>query len=511
MPQLNIREIAEVMGGDIQGPSSGVTFSHYQFDTRAITDAHTLFFALKSETNDGHDYLAGLQANPPAGGIGAVVSREFDASGMTIPLIRVDDPLKGAQALAAHVRQKYRHIKYIGVTGSAGKTTTKEFIYQLLSHKYRAYRSHKNWNNWIGVPFCLLNMSGDDDVAVFELAMSYPGIGEIDLLAGILRPDVAVLLNAFPVHLEFLKTVENVATAKAEILNYLAADDVAFINGDLPHVREKTEQKAGRKIYLGKGQTTGGSGKETDLHLDARLKSLTRRGDGTEMTVDCFGVEAVFETAFINGIHNENLFVAIMAAQHLGMKHVEIQAALQHIEPLAGRGQIRREGEFTIIDETYNSNPEALKTAMSWIDKEWSGQEPATAKIAVVGDMLELGENETDFHFEVGQYFARLNFSHLITVGKRAGAIGKGALEKGFDPAKINSFQEAAAAGAFLKTIAQPGSVILFKASRGIGLEKAVEGFLKKDLNEDLYNDLKKDLQKDLQKDVKKEELFKDA
>ena len=459
MPELTINEIADAVNGEIMNlETSGESprFVHYDFDTRSIESEHSLFFALKSESRDGHEFIGGLNGRK---GVAAVVSKEFDPSGITIPLIRVEDTLIAAQRLAAHVRNTYRHIKYVGITGSAGKTTTKEFVYHLLSHKHKAYRSFKNWNNWIGMPFSILNMKGDEEVAVFELAMSYPGIGEIDLLAEILRPDVAVLLNAFPVHLEFLKNLDNVARAKAEILNYLAADDIAFINGDLEHVLKRTRSKKGRKVYFGREKTN-----------DIVLKKIVRREHGTTLVADFFGLEARFDTPIIHRVHLENLFISILVAQHLGMKHVEIRDALLNIKPLSGRGDIRRHGSFTIIDETYNSNPEALKKTLDWVNKEYRGK-----KIAVVGDMLELGPKEDRFHRDVGIYLASLRFDRLIAVGQRALKIAEGAEKNGYDSARIKHFDNSADAGLFLKQVAEPGSVILFKASRGVQLEKAVE------------------------------------
>lgn len=461
MPELHIEEIADAVKGDIldRDRCANNTFSHFHFDTRSITSGNTLFFALKSETGDGHRFLPQLENRK---GVAAVVSRDFDSAGITIPLVRVDDPLKAAHGLASFARNKYRHIKYVGITGSAGKTTVKEFVYQLLLHRYRAYRSFKNWNNWIGLPFSILNMKGDEETAVFELAMSSPGIGEIDLLAGILRPDVAVLLNAFPVHLEFLKNMDNVVQAKSEILNHLGADDIAFINGDLKHLREKTRSQKGRKIYFGRNSDTN----------DIVLKDIIRREKDTIMALDFFGIEARFETPLINRIHIENLFAAIIIAQHLGMKNVEIREALKEIKPLPGRGVVKQQEGFTIIDETYNSNPEALKKTLDWVDKEYKG-----IKIAVLGDMLELGENEEQFHKEAGHFFAFLGFDRLITVGQRALKIAEGAAEKGFKSQKTRSFDSSPEAGRFLKENAQPGSVILFKASRGIQLEKTIEEF----------------------------------
>lgn len=465
MPEMTLAEITAAVGGELHhspyAPALGV-IGHYHFDTRLVTEPGTLFFALKSEQGDGHQYVAGLGQKEAA----AVVGPDFDFSGLRFPVIRTTDPLKAAHQLAAYVRKKYRNIHYIAVTGSAGKTTTKEFIYQLLAYKYPVYRSYKNWNNWIGMPFSLLNITGNEHAAVFELAMSYPGIGEIDALAKILRPDSAILLNALPAHLEFLKTVENVATAKAEILNYLAADDIAFINGDLPCVRHAAEPKPGRKVRFGGDCATN----------DIRLKQILRRDSGdvcTTMITDWFGVEARFDTPFINRVHVENLFAAIIVAHHAGMKHEEIREAVRHLKPLTGRGEIQHINHVTIIDETYNSNPEALKKAMTWVDAEFS-----VKKIVVAGDMLELGADEAIYHEEVGRYFARLGYDHLLVVGSRAEHIARGARENGFPGEKIHHFADAADAGRFLRSLTVPGCVILFKASRGIRLEKAIQEFI---------------------------------
>jgi UDP-N-acetylmuramoyl-tripeptide--D-alanyl-D-alanine ligase len=488
MPELDIKEIVEAVDGTpVTGKKNkripACRFSHYHFDTREITRPNTLFFALKTENSDGHRFLRQLDAGS---GAGAVVSRGFpdeEASRLSIPLIRVEDTLKAAQQLAVHVRNTHRHVTYIGITGSAGKTTTKEFIYQLLSHKANTYRSFKNWNNWIGLPFSLLNMTGEEEAAVFELAMSFPGIGEIDLLARILRPDVAVILNVYPVHLEFLKTVENAAMAKSEILDYLAPDDVAFVNGDcqplMKIVKEKNAAK-GRKVFFGSTNKANDIRLKKILRLTDKQHSSRYTGTGTKMVADFFGRETEFVTPFINRTHIENLFVAIIVALHLGMKHGEIQSALQSITPMSNRGQIRKyedgDNDFTIIDETYNSNPEALKKTLDWVDREYV--KGKGEKIAVLGDMLELGEGEALFHREAGQFFAALGFDRLITVGKRALHIAEGAAAKGFKKENIHTFDSAEEAGKYLKQAVNKGSVLLFKASRGIQLEKAVEALL---------------------------------
>jgi UDP-N-acetylmuramoyl-tripeptide--D-alanyl-D-alanine ligase len=459
MAKLYINDIARITSGKIYNTRKPLIFKHYHFDTRLMRKSNSLFFALKSDQKNGHDYLKKLLGKK---GSAAVVAENSKPNIKKLPFIAVEEPLKAAHQLAIHIRSKYKKIKYIGVTGSAGKTTTKEFIYQILSHQYKVFRSIKNWNNWIGLPFSLLELNGDEQFAVFELAMSYPGIGEIDCLAEILKPDVAIVLNVFPVHLEFLKTLDNVARGKSEILNHLAADSTAFVTGDSNFILKYGRKKPGRKIYFGTRPKMN----------DIVLKQVRREKDLTVMVIDFFGIKTEFVTNMINQTHIENLFAAIVVCQHLGLKNFEIQHALKNIKPISKRGEITMYKDFTIIDETYNSNPEALKKTLQWVDKEYKNR-----KVAVVGDMLELGKRETGFHTEVGKFFAGLDFDQLITVGSRSLKIAQAAAAAGFNMKKIKSFELSQEAGQYLKKSAHPNSIILFKASRGIELEKAIEEF----------------------------------
>ncbi len=456
MPDLSFREIADAIGGDIYNFSKDFIISDFQFDSRNIVEKPTLFFALNSDSGDGHKYVPDLKRSD----VGAVVNNDFDKNLTNIPLISVDNTLSAAHKLASFIRSKFSKIRYIGVTGSAGKTTTKEFIAELLSEKFKVFRSFENWNNWIGMPFSLMGIDGDEDFAVFELAMSYPGIGEIDLLAEILRPDIAIILNVFPVHMEFLKTLENVAKGKIEILNYLDSDSIAFVSGDSDHILDAAQGKKGRIIFFGRDY------EKNNIVLD----KIERGKTGSVITADFFGIESDFNTSLINSVHLENLFPAILTAQNCGMKNWEIQKAIKNIKPISNRGAVKKLGNFTVIDETYNSNPIALEKTLKWVDSEYSEK-----KIAVIGDMLELGELEDSFHSKAGKYFASLDYSRLVTVGIRAKKIAEGASQEGFPEAHINSFENAVEAGKFLKNFNSEKYVILFKASRGIALENAMK------------------------------------
>jgi len=460
MPELGMNEIAAAVSGTVTRAFRSRSFAGFQFDTRAMK-ANSLFFAMRSAKGDGHEHVRALAAVP---GAGAVVRRDFNGRGLNLPLLRVDDPLRAAQDLAAYVRQKFRAVKYVGITGSAGKTTTKEFVCQILSAKHACFRSPQNWNNWIGLPFSLLQMSGREATAVFELAMSDPGIGEIDRLAEILRPDVAVLLNVFPAHMEFLKTLANAARAKGEILNHLAADGCALVNGDAPLLRRVAAGRMGQLIFFGQR-----AGKNQVV-----LKKVTRENGGSRLRVDFFGIEEEFVAPLVSRTQIENLFAAILVAQRLGMKNFEIQEAVSRLQPLPGRGQIRRAGRFTIIDETYNSNPEALKKTLQWVDGEYSQK-----KAAVLGDMLELGRDELRFHGEIGRFFAGLHFDLLLTVGRRAEKIAAAAKKAGYPARRVKCFADAEEAGDYLRRNLPPGTAaaVLFKGSRGMALEKAIAEF----------------------------------
>ncbi len=455
MPKFGLNQTAKILEGRILNGVKDLVFFEYHFDSRKIKE-NGLFFALKSEDNDGHNYVHKLDGMKY---VCAVVSEDFSTDGIDIPLIIVKDPFEAVLKLAGAVRKLYHKIKYIGITGSAGKTTTKEFLYQILSSERKVFRSFLNWNNWLGLPFSLLQIDGDEDFAIFELGMSDPGIGEIELLTSILRPDIAVILNVLPVHLEFLKTIENVAKAKAEILNYLNSDSIAFISGDFDTLVNQVKSKLGRIEYFGKS-----AGVNKIL-----LGAISRNEDITSFEVEFFGIKTVFKTKLISHAHIENLFVAIIIAKHLGMKNMDIQRMLWSLKPLLRRGSILTVDNKTIIDESYNSNPEALKKTLSWIDIEYGKN-----KIAVLGDMLELGEKEKKYHFDVGLFFAKLGFSKLITVGKLSEEIANGAKKGGFPSDNIISIVNVKDAVKSIGNIMNE-AVILFKSSRDSGLNEIVE------------------------------------
>lgn len=453
MPELTLGTIASATGGHLEGGSPDRPVQHFLFDTRELDAPNSLFFALRGEQTDGHLFLRKLRAFPDCA---AVVAGDWNKE-VPVPLVRVNDPLEAAQRLASRVRDQGSATRYAGITGSAGKTSAKEFLFQLLGSRFQAYRSRGNWNNRIGLPFSLLNMGEGTEAAVFELAMSDPGIGEIHGLAEILRPDVAVILNALPVHLEFLGSVENVARAKIEIADFLCADDCLVLNGDDPFLAAALADRPGRVVRFGRRHDRN----------DVVMDGVERNGKGSVIKTTWWGKQARFHTNLIHHVHLDNLFAAMVAAQQLGIDHCEMQRVMDHIEPVDGRGVIRRLKHFTVVDETYNSNPEAVKRVLAWVAAEFS-----LPRVAVLGDMLELGPRELEFHREVGEFWAGLDYAGLITVGPRANAIFQAALEAGADPDNMVALPDAAAAADYIRRHFSDPCVLVLKASRGVGLER---------------------------------------
>lgn len=454
--ELKLGTVASATQGCLIGGSPDRTVNRFVFDTRELTASDSLFFALRGERTDGHDFLHELSRMP---GCAAVVSADWKGK-VAVPAVRVADPLEAARKLASHVRASATATRYAGITGSAGKTSAKEFLFQLLESRFRSYRSRGNWNNRIGLPFSLLNMAEGTEVAVFELAMSDPGRGEIHDLAEILRPDVAVILNALPVHLEFLGSVENVARAKIEIADFLCADDCLVLNGDDPFLDAALADRPGRVVRFGRKHDRN----------DVVMDSVERNNKGSVMKTVWWGKPARFHTNLIHHVHLDNLFAAMVAAHQLGVDHNEMQRVMDHIEPVNGRGVIRRLKHFTVVDETYNSNPEAVKRVLAWVAAEFS-----LPRVAVLGDMLELGPRELEFHREVGEFWAALDYAALIAIGPRAQAIFQAAVDAGADREHVVALPDAAAAADYLKSHFKDPCVLVLKASRGMGLERILE------------------------------------
>ncbi len=446
--RLTFSQIAEMTGGQvIQGGDIGT--SSVVIDSREVKP-DSVFFAIKGERLDGHQFV--VRALETARG--AIVSQVPQGIAGDKGIVRVADTTVALQQLAKSIRERY-DFTLIGITGSAGKTTTKEMIATLIGTERRTFKSWGNFNNLIGCPLCVDNTPDDTEVVVSEMGMNHKG--EIATLAGLVRPDIGVYTNIGPVHIEFFGTVEKIALAKRELLENLRPGGIVIVNNDNEHVVRISSDYDGPKKTYG-----------IDHPADYRATNIRERGLlGTAFTLEAEGSTRSLDLS-LPGRHNlENLLAAIATARAAGISWAGIERGVREVRPAYHRGILVPFRGAQIYDDTYNSNPYALGRALElMVQAEVQGR-----RIAVIGDMLELGEGELDYHRESGRKIPG-EIDVVIGVGKRSKALLDGAAEGGHQ--SRHHFDDAATAGEFLRAFLEDGDLVLIKASRGIGLDKIV-------------------------------------
>lgn len=450
MPRLTFTELAEMIGGTvIQGDDLAV--SSVVIDSREVKP-DSVFFAIKGERLDGHAFVdQALQT-----GVGAVVARVPEAPPVGKGVIQVADTTAALQKLASAIRDRYEFLM-IGITGSAGKTTTKEMIATLIATERRTHKSWGNFNNQIGAPLCLDNMPDGTEVVVSEMGMNHKG--EIAEIAGLMRPHIGVYTVIAPVHIEFFGTIEKIAEAKRELLENVVEGGTVVINNDNEHVVRISEGFTGRKVTYG-----------IEHDAEYRAVDVAERGLlGSTFTVRAEGSERQFELV-LPGRHNlENLLAAIATARAAGISWEGIARGVRQLQPAYHRGVIVPFRGATIYDDTYNSNPYALARTLELMEQA----DVAGRRIAVIGDMLELGDAERQFHYDSGKAIPA-SIDVVIGVGPRSEALLEGAGDAGFAAERLHHFATAKEAGEFLLSEIRDGDLVLMKGSRGIGLDKAV-------------------------------------
>ena len=443
---LTFRQLADMTGGDVvQG--ADIAVDSVVIDSREVK-GDSVFFAIKGDRFDGHEFVS--QALGRARG--AVVSQLPESVPAEKGIVRVADTTIALQNLARSIRERHP-FTLIAITGSAGKTTTKEMIATLAASERRTFKSWGNFNNLIGCPLCVDNTPDDAEVVVSEMGMNHKG--EIAQLAGLLHPDVGVYTNIGPVHIEFFGTIEKIAEAKRELLENVVPGGTIILNADNPYVMDISRGFEGRKVTYG-----------IEHEADFRGMNIRERGlFGTAFEVDGHAFELS-----LPGRHNlENLLAAIATARAIGISWEGIERGVRELKPASHRGIILEAAGATIYDDTYNSNPYALSRALALMEQAGvSGR-----RIAVIGDMLELGDRELDYHRDAGRAIPK-SIDVVIGVGKRSRALLEGAAEAGFGNPSLHHFDDAPVAGEFLKTFIRPGDLVLIKASRGIGLDRII-------------------------------------
>jgi len=453
MARLRLDEIARIAGGTILQGSPALTFETYGIDSR-LAAAGGLFFAVIGK-RDGHGFVDAAAAG---GAAGAIVARPVPFPAKDFGLVRVEDTVAALQALAREVLAR-RPVKVVGITGSVGKTTTKEFTAALLAGRFRLLKSEGNFNNHLGLALSLLRLRPDDEAAVLEMGMS--AAGDLRTLTRIASPDVAVITNVGPVHLQFFKGLDDIALAKKEILDGARPGATAVLNGDDPLVMRIAAGFAGRRVTFGRTQG-----------CDVRAEDVKSKGySGFEFLLRYGRESARIAFRFVNDAAVSNLLAASAVCLALGLRLEEIRPAILALQPLSGRGAlVETGGGIRLCDDSYNSNPRALEAALRSL-----AALPAARKVAVLADMLELGEGEKEFHRRAGEVAARAGWDVLVAVGPLADLIAEGAAGTGMNPAAIHRFSDASAAAAAIPHLVRDGDLVLVKGSRGMRTETIVD------------------------------------
>jgi UDP-N-acetylmuramoyl-tripeptide--D-alanyl-D-alanine ligase len=423
----------------------------YSIDSRTIQPGE-LFFAVKGERLDGHDFVEQALKN---GAVAAVVRRDQLACyPAETRLLAVDDTLVALQKLAAFVRQLWGK-PLIGVTGSAGKTTTKEAIAHILSTRYRVLKSEGNFNNHFGLPLMLIKLEPEHDMAVIEMGMSH--LGEIKALAKIAQPETGVVTCVAPVHIEFFDSLASIARAKYELIESLPAGGTAVLNADDEYVSQFGRDFRGKVLTFG-----------LNASADVRAEKIEPRGAlGSKFEVV---VDSCHESATLPlvGKHNiYNVLAAVAVALERGIAPSEAVAALSSLVPGDKRGQVIQVGDTTVINDCYNSNPRALDAMVDAL-----ASMPALRRIVVAGEMLELGLAGDELHRRCGQHIAERGIDIVVGVRGKAQHLVEAARKHGTPAEFLSTPQEA---GEWLAREARKGDVVLLKASRGVKLEGALE------------------------------------
>jgi len=457
MAVLLLADVARRAGGKILQGSPGLAFHGYGIDSR-LTGPGELFFAIVGK-RDGHAFVGAAAA---AGALGAVVSKPAAVGNPEFGIVQVEDTAAALRDLARSVLADHP-VKIIGVTGSIGKTTTKEFTATLLAARFSCLKSAWNFNNRLGLPLSLLRLEAEHEAAVLEMGMSAPG--EIRELTRIAPPDVAVITNVQPVHLEFFASLEEIAGAKREILEGAGPGAAAVLNGDDPLLAAAAAEWPGRKVTFG---LSGG--------CEVRAEALHRRGfDGLDFLLVYGNAEAPVDFPFINDALIPDFLAAAAVCRTFGFGLDEVLSRVSGLKPLAMRGVLLELGnDIRLYDDSYNSNPAALEAALKSL-----GGLPARRKLAVLADMLELGDNGESFHRRAGRVVALEGWNVLVTIGPLARSMGEGAAEAGLDRGNIRSFPDAEAAAAETPGLVRDGDLVLVKGSRGMRTEKVVEALKK--------------------------------
>ncbi len=457
--KLTLAEAAVGSGAVLEAPESvarsgSMVVTGYSIDSRTVAPGD-LFFAVRGERLDGHDYVASAIER---GAVAAVVSRARVATlpdaALAVPLLIAEDPLAAMQSLASHVRRQWgRHV--VGVTGSAGKTTTKEAIAAALGAKFNVLKSKGNLNNGFGLPLQLLRLEPEHEFAVIEMGMNH--LGEIAALARIAAPDWGVVTNVGTAHIEnFAEGQAGIARAKFELVEALPANGIAFLNCSDPYVSQFGRDFRGRVVYFGEGPCA-----------DPQILSENEDAAGLHVHFRAHDQEGALTLRLLGRHNGANAMAGLAVALEAGVELADAVRALESLTAGNQRGEVIEINGATLLNDSYNSNPEALRSMIRTL-----AARTGRRRILVAGEMLELGEHAPALHAACGKAAAEAGIDVVVGVRGNAEHIATAACAGGVSSIFLPT---AEAAGEWLKQNLAAGDVVLVKGSRGVHLERAIE------------------------------------
>lgn len=451
-------QLAKLAGGRLLQGQADLQVHGVATDTRQSMQGN-LFVPIVGERFDGHDFIRQAEEQ---GAAAALWQADRPRPETGLALIEVEDTLLGLQRLAAGYRQEL-NLTVIGVTGSNGKTSTKDMITAVLSERFKVQKTLGNLNNHIGLPLMLLALEEDTQAAVLEMGMNHAG--EIELLAKLARPQLGVITNIGEAHIEFFGSRSGIADAKCELIEQLPADGKAILLGDELLLRERAGKTAAEIVWF--GLQAGNDVQAADVENLGLLGSrFSLEGDATRYTLPVMGQHQL-----------SNALAAVAVGLELGLTREQIRAGLEKVKLTARRLEVKK-GRVggTVIDDSYNASPTSMKAALQML-----AEVPGGLKAAVLGGMLELGEDSARMHQEIGSFAATAGIDRLVCVGELGRDIAQGAREAGFPADRLFVTDDKEQAAVHVEQLLQSGpasgddaTAVLVKASNGIRLDEVV-------------------------------------
>ena len=453
MNPLSLFRIAQLAEGSLSSGDGTVVIDKISTDSRTIKRGE-MFVALRGENFDGHSFIGSAAAAQAAGGM--VASDWKGKVPKDFALIRVKDTLQGYQQLAAGYRKSLR-LNVVAITGSNGKTSTKDFAAAVLARRFRVTKTQGNFNNHVGLPRTILEATSQDEVAVWEIGMNHPG--EVAALAKVAAPDVAIITNIGVAHIEFMGSRERIAEEKGALAEAVGRMGTVILNADDPFTASIAARSRGKVILAG---TNAGA---------IRAGEISQSGSGTDFTI-FEGAHRCRAQLPVPGLHMvQNALLAVAAGRVFGLSLEDCAAGLVAAPLTKARLQIKDIHGVRFIDDTYNANPDSMKAALrTLVELDADGK-----RMAVLGEMKELGSESELAHREVGETAATFGIDQLVTIGDVAEAIARAARASGLE--NTIAVRSTAEAAKLLGEIAQPGDLILVKGSRSARTEQVIQAY----------------------------------